>query len=487
MKVYHYLFLLFMLVSCSDSSKDEEIVPDNDYLTIDISQLTFDTESGSQQIEFNASKNWTASLSAGTDSWCNISPTHGTAGKGSIQVTVTPNETYDERNTAIQIVSGKIKKAVTITQKQQDALILESNKVEVACSGGAVTIHVKTNTSFTYEIDKKATWIHKDNKSSRGLSNQSITLKIDKNDATSVREGSLLIKGANKEEKVTIYQAGDKPQTVISQTEYIVSSKGETLKVEVKSNSSYKYTLPKVDWIQENKSRALSAFTHYFTVSPNPTYDTRKAVILFTNTESGKTEEVTIEQLQKDALLLSKSAYYISKADTTLQLKISTNVTFKVSTDSKWIHVEEPSNTRGLVDKYLNIKIDANTTQELRIGFITLSASTGTQKIKISQDNYVEKMDIEFIHYQPIFVLPEFIGTDIQGTISWGDGTHSDLSKEDYHSFGHIDLRTTTIKAKGIKGFKVKTIGTISAIIIYTDKKQEGSTEDLDNDYVEWD
>ena len=169
----------------------------------------------------------------------------------------------------------------------------------------------------------------------------------------------------------------------MSQNEYTIGSEGDEIKVELKSNVDYEIQIPNVDWVYENKSRALSFFTHYFTIASNEGYDTRSAEIIFINKENYLSEKVVINQAQKDAIIVAKNEYTIEATGGNLDFEVNTNVDFKVKTSVDWII--QRTGSRGLSAMSLSFTIAENTSDETREGMIIISSGDLKQEIKVMQ------------------------------------------------------------------------------------------------------
>ena len=135
-------FLLWIMMVCfwSCSSEGEDIPeptpkPDSNKIEISGSVPTMEQKGSTATITFTTNAAWTASVSSST-SWLKVSPTSGVAGTHTLTFTTAENDTYDERNAAVTIQAGSVSKNITITQKQKDALIVTSNKVEMGAEGG---------------------------------------------------------------------------------------------------------------------------------------------------------------------------------------------------------------------------------------------------------------------------------------------------------------------------------------------------------------
>ena len=338
-------------------------------------------ESGT--VTFTSTDSWTIDVTEGrAATWCSVTPTSGNKGTNTLTITTTANDTYDERNAKVTIKAGATTQSFVVTQKQKDGLIVTSNKVEVGAEGGDITIEVKANVKFEYEIEEAAqSWIVSSN--SRALTASTIKFKVSENEDISKREGKITIRSGELSETVTVYQEGSKPTIVLTQNEYTIASEGESIKVELKSNVNYDILMPNVDWIKESSSRAMSVSTHYFEVASNEEYDFRSAEILFVNKENGVFDMVTINQLQKDAIIVAKNEYTLDAVGGDLNFDVNTNVDFKVATSVDWI--KQNIGSRGLETKPLNFTIAANPSDKSREGMIIITSGDLKQTVKVVQ------------------------------------------------------------------------------------------------------
>lgn len=78
------------------------------------------------------------------------------AGTATLTITATENISPDERNATIILKAGAASKTFTVIQKQKDALAVTSSKIEVTADGDEISIEVKANISFDYEIEEVA-------------------------------------------------------------------------------------------------------------------------------------------------------------------------------------------------------------------------------------------------------------------------------------------------------------------------------------------
>ena len=384
------LMCIFVCWSCSSGGNDEPIPPkpdDKPVIEMPSSQSSpvVGQTGGTVTVSFTTNAAWTATVSENATraaTWINISPTSGNAGSHILTITTTENDTYDERNATVILKAGSTSKTFTVNQKQKDALTVTSSKIELTAIGGQATIEVKANVQYQYEIEQAAqSWITR-TATTRGLTSSSLVLDVAENENTEKREGKITLRSGNLTETVTIYQEGSTPTLVLTQNEYTVGSDGETIKVELKSNTEYEVKLPTDGWITETQTRAFSSHTHFFTVAANGEYDARTAEIIFINKDNGVEEKVKVTQMQQDAIIVAQKEYTVEAKGGTLDFSLNTNVEFQVTTSADWI---KQITTRGLTEKQLNFQISENTTDAERAGEITLTSGELKQVIKIRQ------------------------------------------------------------------------------------------------------
>ena len=94
----------------------------------------------------------------------------------------------------------------------------------------------------------------------------------------------------------------------------------------------YGVEMPNVDWItDETSSRGMSSHTLNYIISTNEEYDSRSAEIIFYDKNSDLKDTLTIIQAQKNAIIISRKNYDINADEEYLEVKLSTNVDFKVT------------------------------------------------------------------------------------------------------------------------------------------------------------
>ncbi|MCI7008259.1 MAG: BACON domain-containing protein [Parabacteroides sp.] len=303
------LFAILMctsFIACSEEGDDpigptptpevpkSEIIIDANLIT---NGLSFSSVQGEQSISFSTNEDWTVNVANTTSgaTWCTASATSGTKGSASVKFAVTENTDYEDRSVSVTIKAGTASKTFTIAQKSADALLVTTDKYEVSQEGGTIEIEVKANIDYKMEISEKAKdWIKES--SLRAMTTYKHTLEIAVNQDAEKREGEITFKSDDLVETVKVYQAGG-AIILLSQNEYNVSDKGETISVEVKSNVDFDVQMPDVDWIIDDASlRGLSSHTLKYIIARNETNKPREAEIIFFDKNSDLKDTLSIKQ-----------------------------------------------------------------------------------------------------------------------------------------------------------------------------------------------
>mgnify|MGYP006779657049 CR=1 FL=1 len=453
-----------VLVACADFNLFDVLKKASIEITGNTA-FTVDTKGGNITFDLTSTKDWTVSSG---QSWCKVAPSSGEKGTSLITIDVEENTSYDERNAKITFKSDTVTRIITVTQKQKDALLLTNNKVEVSDDECEVSIVVKSNIQYTCMIDSSVSeWISvSDNSSTKGLSNSEIVLKIKKNEGEK-RQGKIIVRGGDImngiEETVTIYQSAAKPTITLTENEFVVGSEGEEITIEVRSNIDYEMIMPEgVDWLKEEKTKAFSDYTHYITVMPNETYDSREAEIIFYSESEDIYETVSVVQLQKDAIIAAKSEYVLEALETELSFKVSTNVEFEVKTSVDWI--ELAPETKGLEEVELSFVLEINETTANREGYIILTSENIEQKIKVVQLVKGDSNILTITHNNKLFKAPMFTGTSVAAIIEWGDGKQDNYVMDITHEYSTQKTYTVEIQVWGADEVTLPDIVGVSEI-----------------------
>ena len=90
-------------------------------LDIPESQTSWDISSGEKVIEVNllTNKDWSVEVDGSASSWISVSPSQGTAGEYTLKISVSENNTENQRYGILTVVCGDEKREIFINQKEK--------------------------------------------------------------------------------------------------------------------------------------------------------------------------------------------------------------------------------------------------------------------------------------------------------------------------------------------------------------------------------
>lgn len=461
-KIINSLATIMMIAAMSvlNFSCSKEVIPE---ITIPTGSedffkksMDFESSASEKKLTFSSNVSWTAAVSAtrgGTD-WLSITPTSGESGLNTLSVKANENTTYDDRNAVITITAGDSIRRVFVNQKQLDALTLTADRFEVPAKGDKITIEVKANIAYEMVIPEEyKSWIHTAAATTRGLSTTTNIFTIDPSEEYDKREGKIIVKANGKEETVTVYQAGSGILT-LTQNEFNINSSAQELTIEISSNFDYTVDLPSVDWIKEitSQTRGLSSHTLRLAIAENTNYDGRSAKIKFYDKNSDVSEEVTINQSQKNALLIEKKAYDFYEKGGVLSIDINSNIAYSVSIDCDWI-TDNQATTRGLektTRKFTVAEMTDNTTREGTITFYNEESGI-SEKVTVKQMRsiYFDTTALDLMEGAEKTIG---ITNNTGKNITWSSSNNSVATIDNNGKVKAISKGTATITAKTADG-----------------------------------
>ena len=113
------LCLFWLLPACSDSTEEftDYLTPSTESEAAFTQGISFTDAAFTKSITFESGNTWTATLEGeNASAWCRVNPTKGNAGKSTISISTSNNETYEARTATLIISAGTVNKQVSITQ-----------------------------------------------------------------------------------------------------------------------------------------------------------------------------------------------------------------------------------------------------------------------------------------------------------------------------------------------------------------------------------
>lgn len=268
-------------------------------------------------------------------------------------------------------------------KSKKNALLISSERREVKQEGGTIDVEVEANVEYKAVIaDDCQSWIKPAaSTTTRGLKASTISFKIEMNGEREKREGEIYITDGTLTETVKVYQYGG-DVILLNENEYPVGDRGETIKVELRSNCEYGITMPDVSWIKEaTMSRGMSSHTIYYTISPNDANESRRAKIIFYNKDNTAiADTLTVIQAQKDAVVIdNKNIELKTPNDTIMGIDVNANVDVEIHLADTCQWITESTAARGLQLRKIYLKAAKNDGFAPRRGRVLIKSKNGQE------------------------------------------------------------------------------------------------------------
>lgn len=193
--------------------------------------------------------------------------------------------------------------------------------------GGEDYFEIESNTDWS--ISDNADWLTIE--PIEGNGNCSITLTATASDVYDDRNTVITVKAGDKTETFTVTQKYAEA-LLVTKSKFDIPQEGGDFTIEIQSNISYEIQIDSdsQSWISEApKSKALTTYTHTFSVESNPNTTKRDGSVEIIGS-NGKTETVNIYQAQRDELVLSKSEETVPAKGGEVRVQLRSNVDYEV-------------------------------------------------------------------------------------------------------------------------------------------------------------
>ena len=193
-------------------------------------------------------------------------------------------------------------------------------------------------------------------------------------------------------------------ELIINENNYKFDSDGGSYEKEYRGEdlSCYKIT-SNADWCKASIDFAKSTMT--VIVDENETFDPRTATVTISDIVDGVSKRsFTVSQGQCDAIQTDENSYTVKTDGGTVSIKLLTNVSYKVAVTydevaKDWITVR--SQTRGLVEKTVELDVAKNTSQKVRNASVRIyDKKSGVEDRVLITQEFKDYMDIDPIEYE---------------------------------------------------------------------------------------
>ncbi len=167
--------------------------------------LSVESPAGRAQLEFTATRSWTATTDA---PWCRVVPDSGNGVSDvprSLQIIYEENQGHSERACVLTIKSDGHEKTVTLVQGHKEGVILDTGIKEISDLAQAFDIRLWTTEPVSATLDPACeNWLTLVN--TKAMTEVAVTLSATLN-RSAAREGKLYIRHGGDTETVIIHQA----------------------------------------------------------------------------------------------------------------------------------------------------------------------------------------------------------------------------------------------------------------------------------------
>lgn len=360
-----------------------------DAIVLSQKEYKLSSDKHSLEVKLQTNVDLEVNIPESAKSWISYVETKALADKVVI-LSVESNGTYGERTSEIYIKdkASSLQDTVKIIQAQNDAIILSQKEYKLSSEKQSFEVKLQTNVDIEINIPESAnSWVSI--VETKALNNKTLVFEIKENETNSDRVCDVIIKKNDNTlaDTLKIIQA-QKDAIVISQKEYKLSAEKQTFSVKLQTNTNIQVNIPESakSWLSYIETKALENKELVFSIESNTSYGERTSFIYITDANSSLQDTIKVIQAQNDAIITPANEYELKGEAQYFEIKIQTNVEFKVvipDNAKSWISLVE---TKALDNKTLVFDIKKNDTQETRICELSITCDQGiTQKIKIKQ------------------------------------------------------------------------------------------------------
>ena len=229
--------------------------------------------------------------------------------------------------------------------------------------GGDDSFEIESNTDWV--ITNDADWLTVE--PSEGKGNGLITLTASASDVYDDRNTVITVRAGDKTETFTVTQKCAEA-LLVTKNKFDIPQEGGDFTIEIQSNISYEIQIDSdsQSWISEApQSKALTTYTHTFSVESNPNTTKRDGSIEIIGS-NGATETVNIYQAQKEELVLSESEAFVPAKGGEVRVTLRSNVDYEViiPEDADWVEQIQSDKADELI---FNVKPN-DKTEEREVG-----------------------------------------------------------------------------------------------------------------------
>lgn len=444
MKKIIYILSAALLALTAASCKPEPV------LTVSPNPVEVASSSGSGSVSITANYPWSASCSA---SWVHLKKTSGTEEDASLSFTVDENTTPDERTATITVTSESLSQSVTVKQAQCNKLILSNKEETIGVEGGTITVKLSTNVAYTVSISSGTTWLKQT--STKGLQDFTETFVAEENTTYDERRCTITFtaSSAGLREVVTVIQKQKDALILEGESDYSFDSTGGSFVVELKSNIGCVASIAEgAAWLSQISTKGLQPYEFQFKVAKNSSTDPRGGKIEFKDNEGNVAQTVTVFQKGVPHVILDQDAILLEKEGGDAVVNVETNVAYQVvipEEAAEWL-----SATQNEDGTQITFHLAENTDASSRYAKVTVKGDEGAASATLTVTQRGSDQMLVFVHSNKTLTIPAISGTDVSGSINWGDkkiDEYASGKKHTYSKAGTYSVSVTVVHAETVE------------------------------------
>ena len=357
---------------------------------VSASQTTIQTEKDAAlfTLMIDSEIDWNATSSV---DWIQLSPSEGEAGISELEISLTENNTINERQGYVYIYTGNHQKVQIKIIQRGLFLNVEETSLSFTSDSEAQEISIQSNTEWI--ISDYPDWLSLSETEGEGA--QIITATPSENNSTMSRSGQITIQHREValSHSVHITQSG-KPFN-IEQTTLHFGVKASTQPIEIISELPWQSTISN-DWISTDITSGNGNATVQVSVTETQSYDERFGTIEYSVVDKDIT--INVHQLAKYFTITNRAFNFSSKGGTA-KLSFSSNESWKIQKAdcNDWVSL---SDTIGEGNGNITITVADNPSVKERQGSLIINTGVGQAiKINIKQAARYLRADVKSLSY----------------------------------------------------------------------------------------
>lgn len=338
-------------------------------ITSSVYTLQYENVASKYDITIDSEADWTSTVS---DSWINVNPNNGKAGKTTVSIEVTPNTSISSRNGYVAIKTGTAER-LQIAISQKGIYIEADESLTFTSIEESKKLSIRSNTNWM--VTSKPNWLTLSKETGEG--NGEITITSSENPNTTSRSGEIVLgqAGLSIQCKVKITQLGKSLSTDVTLLEF--SDKASQMTFNLASDAAWTSTQT-VNWFTTTPTSGRGNAIITVAAEDNNTTEERTGTINYAYAD--KTTYVNVHQLAKYMTIDNQSFEFDSKGGShTIELSTNDEWRAEIEHNVSWLKLSKSS---GIGNATITLTAEDNASVNTRSTAVVINTKY-SQSIRI--------------------------------------------------------------------------------------------------------